>query len=227
MEKSEFAKRTPATLLPALLALSGCVNFEHPERTRDVARRGYECSVGRAFQDSVWFNRTLDEAGQQVAANMEWRGPVGDYSRPRVGVIWTVHGANPIRVQDGVAFISWARTAPGPGRPRLVRLELSTNPDGQGWPGAAFAGSYQRFGEYSLDANWSDLAAFARGAPQLIAVLRDREGVIVDQAAIDPALFTRAAGEVAATLERMRVASADFRNQCRRVEDVEPHIIVT
>lgn len=75
--------------------------------------------------------------------------------------------------------------------------------------------------------SWADLAAFARGGARLALVLRDRRGNAVDRRDIDPALFARGMARAVAVLEASNATAADFRRQCRHVDDVDPQVVVT
>jgi len=212
--------------LAGLLALSACTSLARLT-SGHVAQPGFECAVGTSSEDDVRIFWSLDESGRQVLASMDWREPHPDYSRPNLSIHWSVRGGAPLRAENGHAFIHWQQLPQRGLRPRLLRLEPTTDPGGAVWHEAPFAAPYESTGVRAIQANWPDLAAFARGASQLQVVLRDWARRIVDRATLDPALFTRAADEIAAALERMRAVNADFRNHCRHVDDIDPEIIVT
>ena len=215
-----------AAALAASLALSACSGLAHPGRAEYAGRPGFECVVGGSAEPiSIFWS--LDESGRQVRANMEWRAPHRETWRPSLSILWRSHGAEPLRPEDGQAVFNWAQPPQRHLRLRRLRLELTADPDGPAWRSAPFAGPYERADVRSAHAAWSDLAAFARDAPRLAIVLRDRAGAIADRAALDPALFARAAGEIAAAFERMRAVNADFRNRCRHVDDLDPVVVLT
>jgi hypothetical protein len=192
-----------------------------------VARQGFECTVGRGYEDEAWGSATVDTAGQVVRANWEWRVSVpGAEGWLRVGAIGFVEGARPIRAEDGSATVSWANGRSGD-RPPLLRLEVTSVGEGRAWPEAPFAGAYERSGDHLYSSNWADFSSFARGAAQLFVLLRDREGHIVARAKFDPAVIVRGTEQVGELLGTLRDKIAHFREQCAPTDDVDPQIVVT
>jgi hypothetical protein len=215
-------------LVPVLIALlAGCVGDRIDIQSGHAPQPGYLCVVGRPLEPGASISWQLDRDGHAIDSRMEWNS--SDLWTPRVLVLWNARGAAPLRLADGATFITWQRREDVRRRrwPK-GRLELTTGVRPRPWPDVPFASNYQDYsGGYTLVSNFADVAAFARGAPALFLVLRERKGTVIDHADIDPALFARAAAEVETALAEMREVNADYRSRCEFTDDADTGIVVT
>lgn len=211
--------------LAAPLALSACAGSGRPAAAPHVAKPGYACDVGVAFEDGAWAHATLDAEGRQLSARWDWKAQSAEPFL-RFWAANSVEGPRPLRVGDGYALVQWGVPVPYRQRPSLWRLELRVDPESRYWSGSGFVGDYARTGDYRLMASWPDLLAFARGAPRLWVVLRDGRAAIAKRAEVDPGIFARGEAEIARTLEALARKAADFRQSCQPVDDIEPNEIV-
>lgn len=209
---------------------TGAVAQPRPEH---VPRPGYVCRVGEPAWSGIRAHRLLDESGQQIEAEMRWRRNTGR-ADPEIFITSRIAGAEELDPQEAQASITWLPdfdSAPARGQGPL-RLELTSAPARRDWRLVPFAGPYENERSPGITtpsmirAHWADLLAFARGADRLHVVLRDREGAVAGEAPFDPAIFTSAATEIAATLARLRMISADFRSRCEFQDDLYPEEIV-
>lgn len=227
---SSFAKRAlglaialaAASIMPGMTDAAGRQN-------RYVPVPGYVCSVGQAFQDKVWITRRLDEQGVQHDLHMDW-DPKADFLQPHVRALWSIPDARVLDIDDGEVFLDWTIkediTARG-GRPKLS-IELATRVRPQPWSTAPFYTKWARGGSRTIESNWSDMRAYARGTDQLYIVLRDRRGAIVHQSPFSPAIFVEGEKAIRAAMARMDMMSAAYRTQCEHVRDIsDGDIVVT
>jgi hypothetical protein len=194
-------------------------------QARHVARPGYNCDIGKRFENGVWANATLDSDGRQLKSEWEWRQSLGR-SLLRLSVTHRADGPTPPTPDNAYASIRWA-TPKYENGPKL-RLELTTDPRNRYWWAHGLATEYARGGgDRSLTIVWSDLVALSRGASSLNAVLRALDGTVMDDAPIDPTVISAGVKEIDETLRSLAEAKRDYRGRCQRVDDVDPEIVVT
>ena len=192
-----------------------------------VPQPGYQCNVGKVFESEVWGERSLDEAGRQVSASMQWRAKGRDIWQPRLSTLWTISGAAPLTIEGGAFFMSWnLKDEARKRRNAHLALEMTTEARASPWPRALVVAELDKSSGL-LNAAWSDVLALARGARELFAILRDKRGAIVAQARIDPAIFSQGRRLVADAQAELDAMSNDFRSRCTHVDDLNPDIIVT
>jgi hypothetical protein len=214
-----------AAWLAVPLGLSACTGGGRPAPGAHVAKPGYVCNIGVPLENGASAQATLDAAGRQVSARWEWKAADPETFLQIEGVLM-VDGPRPLRVQDGYASVQWYVPLPPAEQRALLRLELRADPDSRAWTASGFVGDPRQGGKYLVMASWPDMAAFARGAPRLYAVLRDRQAAIMKRTSVDSALFARGEAQIAATLDGLARKVADFRASCEAIDDIDPVIVL-
>lgn len=216
--------------------LAGCAIFamtaaEQPRTEGHVPRPGYVCRIGEPTWSGIRAHRLLDESGRQIEAEMRWRRNMGR-TEPEIFITSSIVGADELDPEEAQVSITWLPDLPQTRGRGPLRLELTSAPAQRDWQLAPFAGPYDNerspgiVTPSAIRAHWPDLLAFARGAERLHVVLRDRDGAVVGEAPFDPAIFTGAAAEIAATLGQLAEMSADFRNRCEFQDDLYPEPVI-
>lgn len=212
------------TLLALLFVLPACLSLD-----RHVARLGYQCGVRGPSGSEAWADLTLDQFGRRVRASWGWQW--ADWKREpriRIGASAEVVGTGSLRLNDGIANVTWQhRRSDTAARSSISRLELTADPDVRTNLRGPLTSRYEQSDYHSLYLSWADLTNLARPASRLIVIIRGLDGTVLDRFEIDPAALTRAESEVSALLGELNAVAADFRGQCHPVKDIDPEIIVT
>jgi hypothetical protein len=209
-------------MMSVIAFASGCAGVP---TTGYVAQPGSICAAGNQFEDGARATATLDLEGRQLKAEWQWRLWLGALPL-KWSAVSTVEGSTPPSQEDAFALLDW-RTPPFLAKSK-VRLELTTNPHRKYWSGSGFVTGYSPGGEgRTLTLAWPDLIALSRGAEALHVALRRPDGTLAYEASVDPKTFVTAANEVDAILVDLTEATKDFRKRCQRVDDVDPHFVVT
>ena len=192
------------------------------------AQPGYHCvyrkdgAFGRLSADFE-----IPRDGQaSIPAYLRWEAPRGDYRAPWVSAAFYRMADGHYRIDNGYASIAWQLPIPLR-RTLTLSVQLRSRPEPPIYTRTALAGDYERTGgPIHLSVDWSDFAAFARGATELHLVAVDRHRRLVATAPVDRALVALAEPQIRASLAELEDLVADPAPRCEFLEDLRSNDVV-
>jgi hypothetical protein len=215
---------TARSLAAALLAATASCATVSPS----VAQPGYECSFKRqGVFGTLSADFELPLKGQaSIPPFLRWETDYGPGLAPRISAAFYRMEDGRYRTDNGYASIGWHVWDPGR-RPLTLSLQLRTRPEVPKYARAVLASEFEQSGgPFHLNVEWSEVAAFARGARELHLLALDRTGKLVASAPIDPAIFTRAEAPIVEAMRELEGIVANPAPTCRYLDDLESNDIV-
>lgn len=192
-----------------------------------AAQPGYHCD----YQQQGDYGRLsadfeVPQNGQpSPPAYLRWEAVGQAYPGPQVSAAFYRMPDGHYRIENGYAAISWSPT--GLGRnPRTLSLQLRSRPEAPRYTRGAIASAFERGGPLHLEVDWSDMAAFARGARELHVVAVDRHYRLVGTTPIDRSVFERAEPHIVTALGELERLIAHPAGTCEFLEDLRSNDVV-
>ena len=216
----------PGIAAVAALALAGAQAPARPP----APQPGYHCSYDRQGDyGSLSADFEVPRDGHApVPAYLSWAAGGATYRDPHISAAFYRRADGHYRVDNGFAAISWWVAIPR-GRTLNLSLQLRTRPEPQLYSRALLASEFERTGgPLHVSVDWSDIAAFARGARALYLVAVDRHRRVVATAQIDQSVFARAEPHIVAALSELEAIIANPAATCEFLDDLRSNdVIVT
>lgn len=222
----------PATMSLRRFGLVVCLGLLVPAcTTNPVAHRapdpGYSCSLEKRGDFG------LITASFELSLRAGWRSDFltwdagdGEFANPWITAAWYRTAERRFEMENG--YVSITRHISLAKRQTLdLKLYLRTIAGAPRYPGSIMASEYERSGgPYHFRAEWSEVAALARGSPRLHLVAVDRKHKVVDDTVIDGAIFARATPHVEAAMRDLEAMIDNPSRACTFVEDLGTDDIV-
>lgn len=206
------------------LGLAACFSYAEPA----PAQAGYACSFEKEG-DNGTFSANFEIPRQGPPSErvvVQWEAPVGGLGTPRISAAFYSDSAGRFSMENGYVRIGWHVHDPRR-RPLTLSLQLRSRPGLPPYGRGAFASEFTRSsGPYSLAGDWSDIAAFARGARALHLIAVDRKHRLVATAPIDATVFARAEPAIAAALAEVGQIINNPGQSCAFLENLKSNDII-
>ena len=191
------------------------------------AEPGYSCSLekrGDFGLISANFELSLSAGWRNHFLN--WDAGDGEFANPWITAAWFRTADGRFEMDNGYVSIMRHITVPK-ARALDLKLHLRTIAGAPRFKGSVISSDYQRSaGPYHLNADWSEVAALARGAPRLHLVAMDRKHKVVDDTVIDSAIFAKATPSIQAAMRDLEAMMNNPSGTCTFVDDLGTDDIV-
>ena len=211
--------RTSGTL--TILVVVGCA-APGARIDRRVPSPGYRCTIEESGEfGGISADIEIEDSNPRPHGLITWNARP-DFPQSRITGAWLTRG-NKFTIDNGYLSLQMLNGAIA--SKISVELRAASEPSTIG--GSRLASGPSGSSD-TVNADWNDVAAMARGTTQLYLLARDKKGRIFNRVAIESRLFVRAERPIAIAIEKANQMIADPARLCTRVEDLrDDEIIIT